>query len=430
MNKTPRIVDVLLGLGYGVLVAAFVGAAVLVYNRAFVPSVDVTLTTGTVGSALQKGSDVKLHGVPVGEVKSIDTAPGGAQLHLQLDPDTAKTLPADTTARLLPKTLFGERYVALQVPTGSNGSGLSDGAVIQQDTTHQAVELEEVFDQLLPLLQSIQPEKLSATLGELSTLLRGRGGDIGDTMAAWGDYLKKLNPQVPQITEDFDRLARVATTWGEAAPDLLDALDSFTTNARTLVAKRSQLADVYANVITGANTTRGWVSDNQDTIEILSDQSRKALEATAPYAREFPCLLKAFAEYIPEMDRNLGKGTDEPGIHVRLNVVESRGKYVPGRDKPKFSTGGKARCPYVTGQTGTQPVNASISGPQAIAPPPAAVQQQILVGQGLGPANSPGENQLIAELMAKADGTSPADYPAWGSLVMGPALRGAQVSLR
>ena len=50
--------------------------------------------------------------------------------------------------------------------------------------------------------------------------------------------------------------------------------------------------------------------------------------------------------------------------------------------------------------------------------------------QGLGEVNSPAENRLIAELMAPEAGVTPAAYPAWGSLLVGPLLRGAEVEVR
>ena len=123
---------------------------------------------------------------------------------LALQPDTAEGLPTNTTARLLPKTLFGERYVSLVTP----GKGGCTGDSIRQDLSDESVELEQVFDELLPVLQAVQPEKLSAMLGELSTTLRGRGEQIGDTLTTVGSYLDKLNPQVPQMTEDLEKLGR------------------------------------------------------------------------------------------------------------------------------------------------------------------------------------------------------------------------------
>ncbi|MGJ9422534.1 MCE family protein [Aeromicrobium sp. CF3.5] len=433
MNAPRRGLDALLGVVYIVLVAAFVLVAVLVYQRTFVASTDIELSTGKLGNALQTGSDVKLRGVPVGVVTKIDPAPDGATLTLALDPETTDSLPQDTTARLLPKTLFGERYVSLVTPVAGE-IGLSDGDQIVQDDSDEAVELEQLFDELLPLLQSIQPEKLSASLGELATALRGRGDDIGDTLATTADYLEKLNPQVPDIAEDLERLGNVADVYDSAAPDLLDALDTLTVSSGTLVDKRSRLTEVYARVISSADTTTGFVSDNRQTIEVLADESRDALAAVRPYANQFPCLFRAARDFIPRMDSLLGKGTNEPGLHVQLNVVEARGKYLPGRDAPEFSRGGSPRCPYVEGRTGTQPASASASAavPETIEPPPSReVRRQINGGTpDLGAANSPGENQLIAELVAPTQGLAPAEYPAWSSLVVGPSLRGTEVSLQ
>ncbi|MFD1826115.1 MULTISPECIES: MCE family protein [Mumia] len=428
--RSTRLLDSLLGVGYFLLIAAFVTAAMLVYNKAFVSSTDVRLTTGTIGNALQKGSDVKLNGVPVGTVTSVEAAEEGATLTLALEPEIADELPPDTVARLLPKTLFGERYVALQAPEESLGGALSSGDTIRQDTSDEAIELEEVFDELLPLLQSIQPEKLSATLGELAAFLRGRGTEIGDSMSSWAGYMDKMNPLVPQMAEDFGKLGELAVEYEEALPDLINALDTMTTTSKTLTEQRTELGEVYANVIAAGDETTGWVKDNKKTIIVLSEESRVALKATAPYASQFPCLLRATSAFVPQMDDVLGAGTDEPGIHVVLNVVESRGKYLPGKDRPRYRSNGKPRCPYMNGQTGTTPVRAADEPPAIPAPPSSRLEQQFADGGGLGEANSPGENQLIAELVAPTQGLAPAEYPSWSSLLVGPTLRHTKVTLK
>lgn len=430
-REAPRWVDVLLGLGYGLVVVALVGGAVLAYNRAFVPSSDVELRTDTVGNALQKGSDVKLHGVPVGEVSKITTADDGAVLTLALQPDVLERLAPDTTARLLPKTLFGERYVELQT-TAPAGSHLQAGAVIDQDASAEAIELQKVLDELLPLLQSIQPEKLQSTLNELATMLRGRGGELGDTLQAWGEYVQRLQPSVPLLAEDLDRLGTVAETYADAAPDLLTALDDLTTTSSTLVAKGQALTEVYQRVIASAEESRGWVASNANTIEVLSEESRKALEAAAPYARTFPCLLRSARQFIPRMDQVLGKGTDQPGLKVVLNVSPPRSGYRPGRDTPSFGSGGKPSCPYVPTGAAARPssTGARQGEPAAIEPPAYDPRGSAVASAGLDEANSPAENQLIAELVAPSQGMSPQDYPRWASLLVGPTLRGTKVELR
>lgn len=480
--RSTRVLDAFLGLGYLIVVGAFLAGVVLVYDKAFTHKTAITLTTTSMGNALQKGSDVKYHGVPVGEVSAIAPAPDGAKLTLDLDPSVVKKLPATTTALLLPKTLFGERYVDLVVPAGSPAGGLSAGATIAQDSSDEAVQLQDVFDRLLPMLQALEPQKLQATLGELAAMLRGEGDAIGDNLSSWAAYFRKLNPEVPQMADDFGSLGRVADVYADAVPDLLDALDTMTTTSKTLVHQQSQLSSTFANVLSASDITTGWMNDNSQTITVLSKQSRKALAAVAPYASEFPCLLKAAADFIPVMDRNLGKGTSQPGMRVVLNVEPSRGKYVPGKDAYTPAAGGP-RCPYETGQVGATAVGRAGTGaasdpgdtpPTIPAPPSSLLPQQDtaspsatdrsgraaknaksgaklqqstspeagagdiastnpeadLAAAGLGEANSPGENQLIAELVAPSVGMAPSDYPKWGSLLLGPVLRGTEVTLR
>jgi phospholipid/cholesterol/gamma-HCH transport system substrate-binding protein len=226
-----------------------------------------------------------------------------------------------------------------------------------------------------------------------------------------------------------------------------------TTTSATLASQQNQLRDAFATVTSAGNTTTGFMTDNSQTIIVLSQESRKALAATAPYASEFPCVLKATSDFIPQMDKVLGKGTDEPGMHVVLNVEPSRGKYVAGKDRPTHAVGGP-QCPYETGQVGTSAAprrglhtsspsgsDGSTSGsdsasdsavPTIPAPPSDALEQQVTdtAASGLGQVNSPAENQMIAELVAPTVGMSPSQYPDWGSLLVGPLLRGAEVTLK
>jgi phospholipid/cholesterol/gamma-HCH transport system substrate-binding protein len=129
------------------------------------------------------------------------------------------------------------------------------------------------------------------------------------------------------------------------------------------------------------------------------------------------------------MDKALGKGTSKPGLKVVLNVSPPRSGYQPGRDTPRFGGGGTPSCPYVPTGAGSRAA-ASSAQPAAIAPPAYDTRASAVASPGLDDANSPAENQLIAELMGPSQGMSPDDYPRWASLLVGPTLRGTEVELR
>jgi len=422
-----RLRDALVGLIYLGVIAGLISLSVMIYNKDFVSTVKVTLTTDDVGSSLQKGSDVKVRGLLVGSVTKISTDGDGARLQLALSPGKAKQIPTNVTARLLPKTLFGERYVDLELPESPSGASLHSGDQIAQDRSVQAVELSRLFDDLLPVLKAVQPEKLASMLGELSTALRDRGTELGQTFTTIETYLKKFLPKVPELEADLSAFASVLDTYNTAAPDLLDALNDMTVTSKTLVEQQQELRALFATVTTASKTIGGFVADNSDTIISLSKDSLPSLEVAAHYSSEFPCISKALANFIPTMDRVLGAGTKEPGMHVVLHVVPVVSPYQPGKDKPlPYSDKDGPRCPYVpsAGLANTALATSTTT-------PPA--QQSALLGgqsQDLGTANSPSENQLIAELVAPTMNMAPSAFPKWGSLLLGPTLRGTEVSVR
>ena len=95
---------------------------VLVYQKAFTPVDKVTLVTDSIGNQLVVPADVKLRGIVVGEVRSVHSNGRRATVDLALDPDDVHLIPANVSARILPKTLFGEKFVDLVVPHGAGTS--------------------------------------------------------------------------------------------------------------------------------------------------------------------------------------------------------------------------------------------------------------------------------------------------------------------
>ena len=77
------------------------------------------------------------------------------------------------TARILPKTLFGEKYVALQVPADPSSRSIQAGDMIPESQV--AIEVEKVLSDLYPLLRTVQPAQLNYTLTALAEALEGRG---------------------------------------------------------------------------------------------------------------------------------------------------------------------------------------------------------------------------------------------------------------
>ncbi|MGH3927444.1 MAG: MlaD family protein, partial [Pseudonocardiaceae bacterium] len=142
------------GVAFLLVVISLIGLSVATYSGAFADGVPVTLQTDNTGLQLDERADVKVRGLIVGEVTDVRSSGEFATVQLLLHPDKVALIPANVQARLLPKTLFGERYVSLVIPERPAARSLVAGEVIGQDRSQAARELESALDGLLPLLQA------------------------------------------------------------------------------------------------------------------------------------------------------------------------------------------------------------------------------------------------------------------------------------
>jgi len=404
------------GVAFLVVMVLLATFAVQVYQEKFTEVVLVTLHADRIGNQLNASSEVKARGVVVGDVREVHRTTEGAAIELALEPDKVERIPKDVTALLIPKTLFGERYVQLSIPDSPADGPIEAGDVIRQDRSANAVELERVFDDLLPVLKAVQPHKLAATLTAVATALEGRGERLGDAMVTTAAYLEEFNPNLPTLTSDLRDLARVSELYGDIAPDLLDALTESTTTLNTVADKRVELTGLYAAVTSSAQDVTIFLRNNKENLIRLAAASRAPLEVAARYSPSFPCTLKAMTDLKPSMDRVLGAGSDKPGLRIEATVTQSRGKYVYPRDAPVYDQDSGPRC-YPSGVAPT-------TGTVAVATGDAG--HPLLPGSGgdLGLANSPQEQELLATLLG------PGEVPAWGSVLVGPLYRGTEVTLR
>ncbi|MGH3327631.1 MAG: MCE family protein, partial [Streptomycetales bacterium] len=329
----------LYGLVFLTVIALLLALTVAIYQKAFEPVVHVALKLDKAGTQLFHGSDVKMRGIDVGRVEAIRTTGEGATVEMALIPEKADLVPANVRARLLPKTLFGERYVSLMAPDAAAAGALQDGDVIGLDRSKAAIELQKVFDDLLPLLRTVQPAKLNATLSALATALSGRGDQLGENLVRTGAYLEKFNPHLETLKSDISGLADWADTYHQAAPDLLQMLRNLTVTHQTVLDKKRDLAAFYEQTAGTAMTGRRFLAQNEERIITLANVSEPTLTLLSQYSPEYPCLLGGLASFEPRLEGTFAGGE----LHISLEVVRAREAYQPG-EEPQYLAGGGPDC--------------------------------------------------------------------------------------
>ncbi|MEV4126507.1 MCE family protein [Nocardia sp. NPDC049707] len=433
----------LLGIAFFVVCALFLATTVAIYNKAFVETVRVQLITDSVGNALTRNADVKVRGVNVGEVRSSRSEGGKVTLDLAIDPGKAQQIPVNATARLLPKTLFGERYVNLVIPDEPSKQHLTEGVTLHQDTSGNAIEISKLLDDVLPLLQAIPPQDLASTLGALSQALSGQGVALGETVEKLDHIFREVNGVMPDLKQDLVSFADVAATYSDALPQLVDAFNNLRTTNATIVGRRPQIDTLLATLNPTAATTADFLIANRDNIIDVAADSRPALEQLATYSPSYACALANFAKMKPRIDQIMGMGTSRPGSRVSIELTNTRGTYLPNQDEPRWlDTRGPWCVPeypvftdpgqYTGGPNndGSYAVPSRNPGDQDSGKLPVPQFGRYPAANVPTTAGSPAEQQTLGAIYGAANGVSPDQVPNWVTRIGAPAFRGSEVSVR
>jgi phospholipid/cholesterol/gamma-HCH transport system substrate-binding protein len=186
------------GTAFLLAIALMIGLSIAVYQKTFESTTMITIKADRAGLQLAKFGDVRINGVLVGQVRSISQDGKEASIKVGIKPEAAKRIPENVTVEILPTTLFGQKFISLVRPEHPTGS-LRDGQVIPSSRVETNVELSRILANLFPLLRSIRPADLNATLNALATALAGRGEDLGVTLDKLKDYLGAIDDELPTL---------------------------------------------------------------------------------------------------------------------------------------------------------------------------------------------------------------------------------------
>jgi virulence factor Mce-like protein len=277
-----------------VLVVALVGGGFLAVRAIFFGPTTVTAFFPT-ATAIYPGDDVRVSGVKVGTIDSIE--PQGTQTKLTMKVNHGISVPADADAVIVAQNLVAARYVQLTPAYRSTGPKMSDDAVIPLERTAVPVEWDEVKRQLERLATDLGPtsdvsttsvgrfidsaanalngngDKLRQTLTELSgvgRILAEGGGNFVGIIKNLQVFVTALRDSNEQIVAFNDRLATLSSVLDGSKSDLDGALTNLSVAIgevkRFVAGTRNQTAEQLQGL---AQVTQTLVDVKQDFEQVL-----------------------------------------------------------------------------------------------------------------------------------------------------------------
>jgi virulence factor Mce-like protein len=291
------------------------------FNQAFTDYDEVTLTGPRSGLSLPSNADVKLRGMIVGEVRETEFEDGQVKLTLGMNPQLIDKVPAGVTARIIPKTLFGEKYIDLVPPEGPASGSLRAGDTISNAVV--PVEFEKFFNDIYPVLTAVPPEKVGATLTALADSLDGRGESLGETLVLANDYLTKINPETKQAADDIVEFGQVADTYASQMDNFGQLLENSSEVSRTVVDIDDDLADFFDETTSLSQVLERLFKGIGKSWIATAHNSLQPLAVLREYSSTFPCLLRGTEALTEEhIDDVMENGT----LHIQLEIISPQPK--------------------------------------------------------------------------------------------------------
>lgn len=344
---------------------AIVAFALTTFGGGFTETVPVTVTSDRAGLVMDPQAKVKLRGVEVGRVASITQEGGEAQIHLDLDPAMLPMIPSNAAVDIKSTTVFGSKYVNFLVPADPSTQSLEAGAIIPAESV--TVEFNTLFQHLSEVLQKLEPEKLNATLGAVSSALRGRGNELGELLEDTNDYLATMNPSLPALQRDLSAAAIVTNVYADSTPDLMRVLDNATTTSATIVSEQANLDMLLMNVTGLADTANQVLTENEQPLVTALGTLTATTTLLDEYSPALTCFLVGLNKGRIAFGPLAGAG-DKASIQLSSSFLLGDPAYTVEKDLPKIAASGGPNCyglpdfdpkqgpaPFVVADTGTQP---------------------------------------------------------------------------
>lgn len=285
------------------------------------------------------GLDVKVAGVRVGQVESLDvTEDQKAAVVLRIDEDGFQDFRTDAMCTIRPQGLIGEKFVECDptlprregaelppelsvVPEGEPGAGQR---LLPVERTSKPVDIDLLNDTFrLPYR-----ERLSLIINELGTAVAGRGGELREVIQRLNPGLRETN-KVLKILADQNRvLADLAVQSDIALAPLArdrDRVAGFIDGADTTLKAQANASQALEDSLAKLPTFLRELQPTMQQLESLSDEAIPVvsdLRAVAPQISAFIEGLGPFSTAAIPATTSLGE-TAETGGRALINSKDT-----------------------------------------------------------------------------------------------------------
>lgn len=246
-------------------------------------------------TGVAKGDDVRISGVAVGKVSSVEVHDRDKAI-ITFSVDADRPITQNTIATLKFRNLVGQRYLALSQDPSLSSAVLKPGSTIPDDQTKDALDLNVLLNGFKPVFEALSPDDTNQFAFEIIQVLQGEAGSVQSLLGTTASLTSTL--------ADRDQLI------GDVITNLSTTLD--------IVADRDQQLDqtivTLQQFVSGLNGDREAILGSIDSISALASETASFLDEGAP-------ALAADVTALKELTTTLTAGDNLGEIERQLQIT-------------------------------------------------------------------------------------------------------------
>jgi phospholipid/cholesterol/gamma-HCH transport system substrate-binding protein len=241
-----------------VTIAATALLAATIVNISFTPK-DTYHAVFSDVTGLEKGDDIRVAGVRVGQVESIGIKDRTlAEVTFTVAAD--RPLLTSTHAVVHYRNLVGQRYIALTEGAGDD-TRLRPGGTIPLSRTQPALDLNALLNGFKPLFAALSPDDVNQLATEIIKTLQGEGGTVNSLLAHTASLTTTLADRDQLIGSVIDNLNTVLETLDKRGTRFSELLTQLRRVVSGLSADRKPIGDSLVSIGDLAQATSGLLTD-------------------------------------------------------------------------------------------------------------------------------------------------------------------------
>lgn len=249
------------------VLALVVGASLVMFQG---PEMKTLTATFPRTVSLYQGSDVRILGVPVGQVDTV--TPTGTDVTVTMSYDAKYKVPADAQAVIVSPAIVGDRFIQLTPVFEPGDDVLASGAVISEKRTSTPLELDEIYQSIDDLTVALGPQGANKQ-GALTHLLDSTAKNFAGQGAKFHTTIKNLSKLTGTLADNKEELfgtARQVEKFVRALAKNDQTVrrfnDSLMSAADLLEGERGDLAAALRNLGVAMKQVSGFVRENRDSL--------------------------------------------------------------------------------------------------------------------------------------------------------------------